>query len=154
LHGNDDTKTNRVIKKIKDKFPNCILLVKQEKTLMRPIHFHLIIIYEHSKTHPASILKKINTLVTIDRSKVKQLVSYDIMESDKCKNYFNYKNLEFDKFDVWLEAKEERMSYGGKSKTYLLITKNKLDKIFCWISYLAKVETSYNKRSLLIYHPS
>jgi hypothetical protein len=153
LHGNNDTKTNRVVKKIKNKFPEAIIILKQEKIHNKSIHFHLVIIYEHTNIHPSSILKRLYSLVMVDRSKKKQLVSYDVMDSNKCKTYTNHKELNYNKYDVWFNSEEERMKYSGKGKTYVIISKEKFNKIYCWISYLAKEDTSYNTRSLLKYYP-
>ena len=127
--------------------------MKQEKTDNKSIHYHLIIIYDHKKRHPATILKSIAKLITADRSKKKQLSGYDVMDSNKCITYSNYQNLNYEKYDVWFKSTDQREKYSGKPKTYVTITDNNLNKVFCWISYLAKVESSYGTRSLMVYDP-
>lgn len=154
----DQRSTNDYTKAFKYVFEDCLYILKRENSSEsfndneldiddhKGEHLHLFVFYDPSVRSTASFRKRLLDLRK-KRNKLfapKFIRNFKIVDS-KTAPFISESWLE--QYDCWFESLEERRDaeYRNQPKSYVSISEDKLTKIFTWIAYVAKAETTTSK---------
>ena len=151
------TPTNFYTRLFKGVFNGCVYILKRENSGgsfndnamgvadSKGEHLHLFVFFPGGGSiSVASFSKRLKDLISkVNKNKYrpKRIRNFNIVDS-RVKDWVDPDYLE--KYDVWFDSLQERREFEG-SKREIVLKPDNQERVFRWVSYLAKNETATSK---------